>query len=166
MSLKVMKYITYVVFITPLYFISNCQILMYVIGIFSNIQLNHILRGWIKQFPPREKKEYVRDIMEKYGKTLPYTTYEFPCEIIQNISYATGFSTSYFYDNYKYEREWVIYFIFIFALITVISSCILYKIRQNSIVQIISAWLIGLLMGCIFYTLTFFGNSKIPNNLW
>jgi len=152
--------------ITPFFLFWYPKILIiYAVGVFANITVNHSLRGLVKQFSPlREKGTYVRKILEKYGKTLPYTDYEFPSENIQNLSYVMGFTATYFYDNFDYGKAWVMIFIVIFNLITIVTAIILYKRKQNSIIQLFAGEIIGLSIGIFFYSM-FFGNNKIQNNL-
>jgi hypothetical protein len=141
--------------IVPLFFLfgQTLKIILYVVGIFVNILVNYLIKIKEKQIAPIHKNKKIK----KY-RFYEYDVYGYPSEKIQNIGYAVGFMAAYLTQNLasisKEDQKIIAYAIISFYFIFIIVVIILSETCRNTIPQMISGKVIGLIIGIIFFKLS------------
>lgn len=149
------KYIGVIVIFIPLFFLfgQTIKIILYVVGIFVNILVNYLIKIKEKQIAPIHKNKKIK----KY-RFYEYDVYGYPSEKIQNIGYAVGFMAAYLTQNLasisKEDQKRIAYIIISFYFIFIIVVIILSETSHNTIQQMISGKVIGLIIGIIFFKLS------------
>ena len=132
---------------------QTLKIILYVVGIFVNILVNYLIKIKEKQIAPIHKNKKIK----KY-RFYEYDIYGYPSEKIQNIGYAVGFMAAYLTQNRTNISEVnqrriaysIISFYFIFIMVVIILS----ETSHNTIQQMISGKVIGIIIGIIFFKLS------------
>lgn len=149
------KYIGVIVIFIPFLFLFNkpIKIILYIIGIFVNITVNYLIKIKEKQIAPINKNKKIK----KY-RFYEYDVYGYPSEKIQNIGYAVGFMATYLIQNHSninsIDQKRIAYMIILFYFMFIIVVVILSETSHNTMQQMISGKVIGLIIGIIFFKLS------------
>lgn len=149
------KYIGVIIMLIPLYFLfgQTIKIIMYIAGIFVNILVNYLIKIKEKQIAPIHKNKKIK----KY-RFYEYDIYGYPSEKIQNIGYAVGFMAAYLTQNLasinEKDQRLIAYAIISFYFIFIVVVIILSETSHNTIQQMITGKVIGIIIGIIFFKLS------------
>lgn len=130
-------------------FDKKIYMLYFVIGFVINNMLNVILKLLIKE--PRPNKDY--NILTENGKRLYFDKYGMPSGHAQLCGFALAYITLVLNNPYISG---------LYLLVSILSLIQRYKYNKHTILQLIVGFVIGILVGYIFYHIT---NKFIKGNI-
>ena len=116
----------------------------YILGAFINLIINFALKVWIKDPRPKEDIKLF-ELGLKHGKRNHFDKYGMPSGHSQSV----GFSLTYIFFTLKNTSISLFY-----AVISLITLMQRFQYKNHSIPQVIVGFLLGLVIGYIFYKLS------------
>jgi membrane-associated phospholipid phosphatase len=135
-----------IIILISLYQLFNKQnyLFFYIIGTGFNTILNLFLKYIIKQPRPSNNYSKLFDIAHKNGYFYSIDKYGMPSGHAQNLGFSCGFMYMFIKNNYL---------LWIYILISCITLFLRFYSKKHSIFQLFIGYLIGVMIGIIFYYL-------------